>query len=206
MELYFLVLLVAIMVFALTSGFPVAFALPGSAIVTIAIAAFCGWVFEGNVDAYFAIGGPNQWLSAGVTNYRSLYWVVERDTLIATVRRLTDFESPRGLPRANIERPVEITARGRRVEGTVRNVSRGGLFVDAPLHFSKEEEVGLHFSLDGGGEVVSPTAQVVWSQPTPEGTDRVGLRFLEIPDEPATAIRRFVSSLVALNEEVGRHI
>ncbi|MCP4334796.1 MAG: TRAP transporter large permease subunit, partial [Gammaproteobacteria bacterium] len=83
MELYFLVLLIAIMVFALTSGYPVAFALPGSAIATIAIAAFCGWVFEGNVDAYFALGGPNQWLSAGVTNYRSLYWEVERDTLIA---------------------------------------------------------------------------------------------------------------------------
>jgi tripartite ATP-independent transporter DctM subunit len=83
MELYFLVLLIAIMVFALTSGFPVAFALPGSAIATIAIAAFCGWVFEGNVDAYFVLGGPNQWLSAGVTNYRSLYWEVERDTLIA---------------------------------------------------------------------------------------------------------------------------
>jgi len=83
MELYFLVLLVAIMVFALTSGYPVAFALPGSAIATIAIAAFCGWIFEGNVDAYFVLGGPNQWLSAGVTNYRSLYWEVERDTLIA---------------------------------------------------------------------------------------------------------------------------
>jgi len=83
MELYFLILLIAIMVFALTSGYPVAFALPGSAIATIGIAAFCGWVFEGNVDAYFVLGGPNQWLSAGVTNYRSLYWEVERDTLIA---------------------------------------------------------------------------------------------------------------------------
>ncbi len=83
MELYFLLLLVLLMVFALTSGFPVAFALPGSAVLAIAIAALCGWLFEGNVDAYFALGGPNQWLSAGVTNYRSLYWVVERDTLIA---------------------------------------------------------------------------------------------------------------------------
>jgi len=83
LELYFLVLLIAIMVFALTSGYPVAFSLPGSAIATIAIAAFCGWVFEGNVDAYFVLGGPNEWLSAGVTNYRSLYWEVERDTLIA---------------------------------------------------------------------------------------------------------------------------
>ena len=83
MELYFLVLLIALMVFALTAGFPVAFALPGSAVLSIAIAALCGWLFEGNTDAYFALGGPNQWLSAGVTNYRSLYWVVERDTLIA---------------------------------------------------------------------------------------------------------------------------
>ena len=83
MELYFLVLLIALMVFALTAGFPVAFALPGSAILSIAIAALCGWIFEGNTDAYFALGGPNQWLSAGVTNYRSLYWVAERDTLIA---------------------------------------------------------------------------------------------------------------------------
>ena len=75
MELYFLVLLIAIMVFALTSGFPVAFSLPGSAIAAVAIAAFCGWIFEGNVDAYFVLGGPNQWLSAGVTNYRSLYGI-----------------------------------------------------------------------------------------------------------------------------------
>lgn len=83
MELYFLILLLIIMITALTSGFPVAFALPGSAVLTISIAAFCGYIFEGNVDAYFVLGGPNQWLSAGVTNFRSLYWNVERDTLIA---------------------------------------------------------------------------------------------------------------------------
>ena len=83
MEIYFLVLLVLIMVIALISGFPVAFSLPGSAIVTIGLAALCGYIFEGNTDAYFVLGGPNQWLSAGVTNFRSLYWNVERDTLIA---------------------------------------------------------------------------------------------------------------------------
>ena len=83
MELYFLVLLILIMVFALTSGFPVAFSLPGAAILTITLAAVCGYLFEGDTDAYFALGGPNQWLSAGVTNFRSLYWTVERDTLIA---------------------------------------------------------------------------------------------------------------------------
>jgi tripartite ATP-independent transporter DctM subunit len=37
----------------------------------------------GDSSAYFVEGGPFQWLSAGVTNFRSLYWDVERDTLIA---------------------------------------------------------------------------------------------------------------------------
>ncbi len=84
MELLFLALLLVILAFALGSGYPVAFALPGAAIVTIAIAALSGYLFAGgNVDAYFAQDGPSQWLSAGVTNLRGIYWEVERDTLIA---------------------------------------------------------------------------------------------------------------------------
>ena len=73
MELVFLALLLVILAFALGSGYPVAFALPGAAIVTIAIAALCGFVFGGGVDAYFAQDGPSQWLSAGVTNLRGIY-------------------------------------------------------------------------------------------------------------------------------------
>ena len=83
MELVFLAVLFLLMVGALSSGFPVAFSLPGSAILTIGLAALCGWLFAGDIDAYFTQGGPVQWLSAGVTNFRSLYWDVERDTLIA---------------------------------------------------------------------------------------------------------------------------
>ncbi len=83
MELVFLTLLIVLMVGALTMGFPVAFALPGSAILSIAVAALCGYLFAGDPDAYFAQDGPIEWLSAGVTNFRSLYWDVERDTLIA---------------------------------------------------------------------------------------------------------------------------
>ena len=83
MELLFLLLLVLLMAIALGSGYPVAFALPGSAIISISLAALCGYLFAGNVDAYFAQGGPGQWLSAGVTNLRGVYWEPERDTLIA---------------------------------------------------------------------------------------------------------------------------
>ncbi len=83
MELLFVALLVLIMAFALGSGFPVAFALPGAAILTIAIAALCGYMFADNASAYFVHGGPVEWLTAGVTNFRGIYWEVERDTLIA---------------------------------------------------------------------------------------------------------------------------
>ena len=68
---------------ALGSGFPVAFALPGSAVLSIGAAAICGYFFEDDVSAYFHTGSPGQWLSAGVTNLRGVYWEVERDTLIA---------------------------------------------------------------------------------------------------------------------------
>ncbi len=83
MELFFLLVLILLMVAALGSGFPVAFALPGSAVLTILLAGGAGLVFAGDPSAYFFNGGPWQWLSAGVTNLRSVYWVVERDTLIA---------------------------------------------------------------------------------------------------------------------------
>ena len=68
---------------ALGMGFPVAFALPGSAIITITLAAVFGYFFAGDVDAFFAQGGPESWLTSGVTNLRGVYWEVERDTLIA---------------------------------------------------------------------------------------------------------------------------
>ena len=83
MEIVFIILLVLLMIAALASGFPVAFALPGSAIIAVGLAALSGWLFTGNPDAFFAQGGASQWLTAGVTNFRSVYWEAERDTLIA---------------------------------------------------------------------------------------------------------------------------
>ena len=83
MELVFLALLMLLMATALGSGFPVAFALPGSAILSIGTAALAGYIFAGDPSAYFAQGGPVQWLTAGITNFRGIYWEVERDTLIA---------------------------------------------------------------------------------------------------------------------------
>lgn len=122
-----------------------------------------------------------------------LFKPLERDALIASVRRLTDFATPRGLPRARIEQKVEITARGACVEGKVMNVSRGGIFVEAPAHFRRREEVALRFSLDGNGGLVSPTAQVVWSDSRGDGQDLIGLRFLEIDAQTVSRLEHYVS-------------
>jgi len=83
MEVFFIAVLVLLMAGALAMGYPVAFALPGSAILTIALASLAGWAFAGDTGSYFAQDGPIQWLTAGVTNFRGVYWEVERDTLIA---------------------------------------------------------------------------------------------------------------------------
>ncbi len=83
METIFLLILILTMIIALGSGFPVAFSLPGSAVLTILLAALAGYLFANNASEYFHQDGPIQWLSAGITNFRAVYWEVERDTLIA---------------------------------------------------------------------------------------------------------------------------
>ncbi len=83
MEVVFLFVLVGLMMVSLGVGFPVAFALPGSAILGIGLAAGAGWLFEGNASAYFHTGSAIDWLTAGVTNFRGIYWEADRDTLIA---------------------------------------------------------------------------------------------------------------------------
>jgi len=122
-----------------------------------------------------------------------LFKPLERDSLIACVRRLTDFDLPRGLPRAQIDQPIEITTRGQQIAGTLRNVSRGGVYIDAPIAVARSEEVGLHFSLDRNETPVAPTAQVVWSRSNPKGDDQIGLRFLEIDARTIEKLDHYIS-------------
>lgn len=81
----FLAVLVLLMTGALVLGFPVAFALPGSAILTISLASLAGHLIVGDASAYFALKSDSflTVLSTGVTNFRAVYWEPGRDTLIA---------------------------------------------------------------------------------------------------------------------------
>lgn len=83
MELVFLALLIVMMMVALGIGFPVAFALPGAAMITMGLAALSGLLFAGDTTAYFATGGAVEWMNSAVINFRGVYWEADRDTLIA---------------------------------------------------------------------------------------------------------------------------
>ena len=56
---------------ALGSGYPVAFALPGAAILTIVLAAIAGFFAAGDY-LLISLCGPYEWLSAGVLNLGGL--------------------------------------------------------------------------------------------------------------------------------------
>ena len=82
--LIFLFLLFALMAGGLISGFPVAFALPGAAILTVALAGLSGHLIAGDPSAYFAATfGPLNSLSSGVGNMLGAFSGVDKDTLIA---------------------------------------------------------------------------------------------------------------------------
>ena len=58
MELFFLAVLFLTMAFALGSGYPVAFSLPGAAIFSIVAAAFFGYFVEGNACLLYTSPSP----------------------------------------------------------------------------------------------------------------------------------------------------
>ena len=77
METFFLALLVIIMILALASGFPVAFALPGSAIISIGLAAFFGFLF-GWAQLFIIRTSPTAALSLLSADYLGYFFPIDQ--------------------------------------------------------------------------------------------------------------------------------
>ena len=75
-KLFFLVVLIVLLIAALASGYPVAFALPGSAIITIGLAALFGELFAGDVGAYFSEKDTEDALWNGHPRYPGVFYLV----------------------------------------------------------------------------------------------------------------------------------
>ena len=94
---------------------------------------------------------------------------------------------PQGRPRVDVSTPVRVE--GRAGWATMRNVSRGGAFVETPTPLPGRREVGIEFKLPESRRSVRSTAQVVWTRPgRAGGAIGQGLRFLRI-DRAARAVQ-----------------
>ena len=118
---------------------------------------------------------------------------ISRIALIQAVNRFLSSQPVRGLMRVPLEAPVHIVHPREHHWGTVRNVSRGGLYVEAGTPMPPSTEVSLEFELPDAGERIAPTARVVWRREgranQPPG---MGLQFLSLDRESAERIDSFV--------------
>ena len=87
---------------------------------------------------------------------------ISRTSLIEAVQRFLRFAAVRGLPRAPFRTRVRIDDGHADWWGTARNVSRGGIYVEAEKELALSHEVRLEFELPDTSLSVRPTAEVVW--------------------------------------------
>ncbi len=116
-----------------------------------------------------------------------------RVTLIHAVNRFLRSPVLRGLARVRLETPVRIRLPDEDAWGTVRNLSRGGIFVELEHAISPSVEVEIEFRLPDVPAPLAPTAQVVWNRPGAPGAPMgLGMQFLSLDGASAQRIEAFV--------------
>lgn len=104
-----------------------------------------------------------------------------REQLIHITRHFLESGLTRGLPRVDVATPVRLRTNLLQSWGTARNISRGGMLVEADCEFLPETEIELDFALPESRQSMKPLAKVVWSH---ESEDQHvmshGLRFLSV--------------------------
>ena len=122
---------------------------------------------------------------------------LSHDTLVHSVQRfLTAPEGPSGLPRARVARPTRLWDGEHSATGTLRNLSRGGCFVESKDWLPAEgHELNLDFGLPGFSRSIALTARLVWRRLLPGEKQRgAGFRFLELDGGTARALAHFVEA------------
>jgi CheY-like chemotaxis protein len=126
------------------------------------------------------------------------------ETLAQTVERFTA-EPPSGLPRARLASPVTLRAPAHSATGTLRNLSRGGCFVESRDWLPGEgDELQLDFGLPGLSTPIAVGARLVWRRLVPGRAPRgAGFRFLDLDGTTARALAHFVDASRLLGAPLG---
>ncbi len=118
---------------------------------------------------------------------------LSRGALVQAVGRfLGRPANPISLPRVRHAGAVQLAARMGEAKGTIRNLSRGGLFIETSWAPPEGTELRLEFELPGRGQLLAPTAKTVWRRFTPGAEAGVGVRFLALDGGEARDLERYV--------------
>jgi len=109
---------------------------------------------------------------------------------------VTDSSELRVTKRCPLFVEVEVQDRSGVYFHRARNISAGGVFIDAPVPLEEGTEVNLRFQLPGG-EVVTVGGQVIWTTRmagVPVPYPGMGVAFRDLDGPASSAIQAYVSS------------
>ncbi len=113
--------------------------------------------------------------------------------LVETVNRLVRFPELRGMARIDHAVTVRVLMERQEHWGTMRNLSRGGMYIEASWSAPPESEMQLEFRLPEVGTTLAPTAKVIWSRRRRDGMSAgMGVRFLALDAASANTLDAFV--------------
>jgi uncharacterized protein (TIGR02266 family) len=90
---------------------------------------------------------------------------------------------------------AEAEGAGKLVDGWVRELSQGGLFLHTEIELPRDSPISLRFALPGDSQPIEARGQVVYNHAYPigDGGQGFGVQFVEVDPEGLRAIARYVS-------------
>ncbi len=143
-------------------------------------------MFSGSTDSR----DRDRALRAGVADY--LVKPIERPELLSAAHRLLHQPMPRGLPRIDLETWATLRLGEIEWTGRVRNLSRGGMFVESARALEPDSEVLVQLELPETEASLFSTAQVRWVRRELNETLGMGMRFLALDRDTAKSLARYV--------------
>ena len=129
---------------------------------------------------------------------------IRRISLIQAVNRFLRATPLQGLPRVPVETSVQLQQERGEALAKARNLSRGGIFVEADRSLPPQTELGLRFQLPDAPGPLASTARVIWQRRScTEAPAGMGLQFLALDRWDAQRIESFVQDHASAPVEPG---
>ncbi|MCK5714211.1 MAG: PilZ domain-containing protein, partial [Hyphomicrobiaceae bacterium] len=117
---------------------------------------------------------------------------LSKTVLVEAVNRFLSYDVLRDLPRVNVSAPIRLMSDRREGWGTVRNLSRRGMFIETDQSLTPQSLVNLHFTLPHQDADLLPVAQVRWTRASNDHPAGIGVRFVELNGGTTLKLEDFV--------------